>query len=137
MTRVDDVVDDLDHHPNHEEHVHDDVVVIPKGEVSLLESLLVRAWTLQTPEKECGAQVSHGVGDDEHQHQTLHDVDQGVARLSDVADDERDEDDVGEGGVDSSVERNSPLSAEPGRVVSSVARLYRIQAGIEEGIKRE
>ena len=39
--------------------------------------------------------------------------------LRHAVDDERDEEDVGEGGVDASVQGNPPLLAEPGRVVDT------------------
>ena len=131
------VVYNLDDESNHEEQIHDDVVVVPESKVSLLEPLLVWTRTLEAPEEERGAEVPHGVGDDEDEHEELDDVDEGRGRLGDVADDQGDEDDVGEGGVDAPVKRDTPLLAEPGRGVSPVARLAGIHARIEEWVERE
>lgn len=69
------VVYNLDDESNHEEQIHDDVVVVPESKVSLLESLLVWTGTLEAPEEERGAEVPHGVGDDEDEHEELDDVD--------------------------------------------------------------
>ena len=137
MSAAYNVVYNLDHETNHEEQIHDDVVVVPESKVSLLESLLVWTGTLEAPEEERSAEVPHGVGDDEDQHEELDDVDEGRGRLRDVADDQGDEDDVGEGGVDASVKRDTPLLAEPGRGVSPVAGLAGIHARIEEWVEGE
>ena len=137
MSTAYNVVNNLDHHAYHKEQVHDNVVVVPESKVSLLESLLVWTWALKTPEEECGAEVPHGVGDYENQHEELHNVDEGRGGLCDVADDQRNEDDVGKGGVDSPVKRNTPLLAEPGRRVSPVAGLAGIHAGVEKWVERE
>ena len=46
VTPEENVVNDLDDESNHEEHVHDDVVVVPEGEISLFESFLIGTGTL-------------------------------------------------------------------------------------------
>ena len=137
VSPADNVVNNLDHETNHEEQIHDDVVVVPESKVSFLKSLLVWTGTLEAPEEESGAEVPHGVGDDEDQHEELDDVDEGRGGLRDVADDQGDEDDVGEGGVDAPVERDTPLLAEPGRGVAAVSRLAGIHAGVEKRVEGE
>ena len=117
------VVNNFDNETNHEEQVHDDVVIVPKSKVSLLESFLVWTRALEAPKEARGAEVPHGVGDDEDQHEELDDVDKRGGGFRDVADNQGDEDDVGEGGVDPTVQRDAPLFAEPGRGVASVARV--------------
>ena len=121
MSTAYNVVNNLDHHAYHKEQVHDNVVVVPESKVSLLKSLLVWTGALKTPEEERGAEVPHGVGDDEDQHEELDNVDEGRGRLRDVTDDQGDEDDVGEGGVDASIKRDSPLLTEPGCRVAPVS----------------
>ena len=104
---------------NQEETVSDDVVVVPEGEVALLEPAHFRTRSLKTPQEEGGSQVPEAVRGDEDAQQCVDDVDGGGGRLRDAGEDERDEEDVGEGGVDASVQGNPPLLAEPGRVVDT------------------
>ena len=137
MSAAYNVVNNLDHEANHEEQIHDDVVVVPESKVSFLEPLLVWTGPLETPEEERGAEVPHGVGNDEDKHEELNDVDEGGGRLRDVTDDQGDEDDVGEGGVDAPIERDAPFLAKPGGGVAPVPGLAGIHAGVEEWIERE
>ena len=56
---------------------------------------------------------------DENSKHSINEVDDGLLGFSHSVDDEGDEEDVGEGGVDASVQGNPPLLAEPGRVVDT------------------
>ena len=113
------VLEAADAEPREEEQVHHDVVVVPEREVALLEPAHFRTRSLKTPQEEGGSQVPEAVRGDEDSQQCVDDVDGGGGRLRDAGEDERDEEDVGEGGVDASVQGNPPLLAEPGRVVDT------------------
>ena len=59
------------------------------------------------------------VRSDENPKHSINEVDNWLLGFSHPVDDEGDEEDVGECGVDASVEGNSPLLAKPGRVVNT------------------
>ena len=61
------------------------------------------------------------VRSDENPKHSINEVDNWLLGFSHPVDDEGDEEDVGECGVDASVEGNSPLLAKPGRVVNTCA----------------
>ena len=113
------VLEAADAEPREEEQVHHDVVVVPEGEVALLEPSHFRTRSLKAPQEEGGSQVPEAVRGDEDAQQCVDDVDGGGGWLCDAGEDEGDEEDVGEGGVDPSVQGNPPLLAEPGRVVDT------------------
>lgn len=103
VAATDDVIHNLYYQSNHKEKVHHYVVVIPKCEISLFESFLIRTRTLQSPEKESSTEVSHCVGNDKDQQQSLNNVDDWISWFCHVTDNERDEDDIREGSVDASI----------------------------------
>ena len=113
------VLEAADAEPREEEQVHHDVVVVPEREVALLEPSHFRTRSLKAPQEEGGSQVPEAVRGDEDAQQCVDDVDGGGGWLRDAGEDEGDEEDVGEGGVDPSVQGNPPLLAEPGRVVDT------------------
>ena len=126
-------------HPDDQAHkeqrVGDDVVRVPKGEVSLLEPSPVGGGPFEVPEKERSPDVSETVRGDEDGKQPVDPVDVGILRLGDLDDDEADEADVGEGGVDGPVEGHPPLLAEPGgggRLVALGGEEARIEERVEE-----
>ena len=112
---VEDVDQHLDYQAHEEEHVCDDVVVVPEGEVSFLEPSCIRFGALEAIEKEGSPDVPEAVGGDEDGEEPVDPVDVGDGGLCDVAEDEADEADVGEGGIEGPVQRHLPLLAEPGR----------------------
>ena len=59
------------------------------------------------------------VRSDENPKHSINEVNNWLLGFSHPVDDEGDEEDVGECGVDASVEGNSPLLAKPGRVVNT------------------
>ena len=123
------------HKTNEEEEVGQDVVIVPECEVTLLEPAFVRFWPLESPQEESCPNIPEAVGRDEDGEEPVHPVDVGDGGLVHVAEDQRDEDAVGEGRVDCSVEGNPPLLAEPGG--NGVAALAGEDAGVEEGVEEE
>ena len=113
------VLEAADAEPREEEQVHHDVVVVPEREVALLEPSHFRTRSLKAPQEEGRSKVPEAVRGDEDAQQCVDDVDGGGGWLCDAGEDEGDEEDVGEGGVDPSVQGNPPLLAEPGRVVDT------------------
>ena len=95
--------------PDQEEAVGDDVVVVPEGEVSLLEPGPALVGLLQPPEEAGGADVSEEVRGDEDREGAVHPVDVGGGGLVHVAEHQRDEQAVGESRVDGAVQGHSPL----------------------------
>ena len=133
---IKDVCQHFDYQTHKEENVRHYVVVVPKCEISFLKSPSIGFWTLKAPEEKGSPDVSEAVGGDEDGQEAVDPVDVGDGGLGDVAEDEADEADVGEGGVESPVEGNLPLFAEPGGGEVLVT-LRREKTGVEEWIEEE
>ena len=82
------------------------------------------------------AHIPHTVGQDKYSQQDLYGVVERWAGFRHVDDDQRDEENVGEGGVDPPVERDLPLLAEPGRAdptsIGGGVYYTAVETGIEE-----
>ena len=105
-------------------------------EVSFLKSPSIGFWTLEAPQEEGSPNIPKTVGGDEDGQKPVDPVDVWDGRFGDVAEDEADEADVGEGGVEGPVEGNLPLLAEPGGGEVLVALRWE-KTGVEEWIEEE
>ena len=94
-----DILEHPDDKTDQEEAVRDDIVVVPKSKISLLEPPHARFGLLHPPEEERRPDVATEVGGDEDGEGGVYPVDEGCGGLVDVAQDQGDEETVGESRV--------------------------------------
>ena len=94
-----DILEHPDDEADQEEAVRDDVVVIPEREVALLEPPHAGFWLLHPPEEQCRPDVATEVGGNEDGEGGVYPIDEGRGGLVNIAQDQGDEETVGESRV--------------------------------------
>ena len=124
---------------NQEETVSDDVVVVPEGEVALLEPPDAWVGLFKTPEEESCSNVTKKVRSDEDGEGSIKPVYCWCWGFVDIAEDQGYEDAIRESRVNCPIKRDSPFFTEPWDHVRISVRSVFVgeDTRVEEGIEKE